>query len=191
MKRAAIVLALAVLAGASLGGSASAENLTDLAKKAEAESKAGKHLDAYEVMRKATLQVWDASPLLFRRALFVAGSPSGFGIYNARPDTVFKQGEKLVIYAEPIGFKWQEKDGLEHALLVADLVLRAEDGNVVASQENFGEFKFDSHEQNMEVMAVLTIDFTGAPAGKYVVDCTFKDKMSDKTGKFELPFEIK
>jgi hypothetical protein len=83
-----------------------------------------------------------------------------------------------VIYAEPIGSKWQEKDGLNHALLVADLVLQTEDGNVAAGQKNFGQFKFDSHEQNMEVMAVLTIDFTGAPAGKYVVETTFNDKMS-------------
>ena len=51
---------------------------------------------------------------------------------------------------------------------------------MVASQNEFGEFTFNSHDQNMEVMVVLTIDFTGAPAGKYVVACTFRDKMSDK-----------
>lgn len=187
----AAAFVLAVMASAIFSGVASAEPITELAKQAESQSADGKSLDAYETMRKATLQVWDASPLVFRRALFVAGSPGGFGIYNPRPDNVFKPGEKLVIYAEPIGFKWQNKDGLEHALLVADLELRAEDGNVVASQEGFGEFTFNSHDQNMEVMAVLTIDFTGAPEGKYVVQYTFRDKMSDKTGKFELPFEIK
>jgi len=191
MKRAAVIVAITVLAGANLGGAAFAEELTDLAKQAESDAKAGKYLEAYEAMRTATLQEWNAGPLLFRKAVFVAGSPSGFGIYQARPDNVFKPGEKLVIYAEPIGFKWQPKDGLQHALLVADLVLSKEDGTVVAGQKNFGEFKFDSHEQNTEVMSVLTIDFTGAPAGKYVVEVTFNDKMSDKMAKFELPFEIK
>ncbi|MGH6735121.1 MAG: hypothetical protein ACRECX_03455 [Methyloceanibacter sp.] len=191
MKHAALVVAL-VLLGAGLAGTASAEDApAQGAAPAASEAEAAKNLEALESMRKARLKVWDEGPLLFRRALFVADSPGGFGIYNARPDTVFKPGEKLVIYAEPVGFKWQNKDGLEHALLVADLVLRAEDGNVVASQESFGEFRFDSHEQNMEVMAVLTIDFTGAPPGKYVVECTFRDQMGDKSAKFALPFEIK
>ena len=116
MKRTAFALAL--LAGAVFSGVASAQSIMDLAKQAESQSADGKSVEAYETMRKATLQVWDASPLVFRRALFVAGSPSGFGIYNPRPDNVFKPGEKLVIYAEPIGFKWENKDGLEHALLV-------------------------------------------------------------------------
>jgi hypothetical protein len=148
-------------------------------------------MEAYEAIRSATLKVWNGGPLFFRKALFVAQSPTGFGLYQPRPANVFKPGEQLIIYAEPVGFKWEPKDGLNHALLVADLILRTEDGKVVAGQKNFGSFKFDSHEQNTEVMAVLTIDFTGAPPGKYVVDCTFTDKMSGKTASLELPFEIK
>ena len=191
MKHAAVVFALAMLAGANLGGTAYAEELTDMAKQAESDSKAGKHLDAYEVMRKATHKVWNASPLLFRKALFVAGSPGGFGIYDPRPDSVFKPGEKLVIYVEPIGFKWQAKDGLNHALLVADLVLKNDEGTVLAQQEGFGKFSFNSRDQNMEIMTVLTIDFTDAPAGKYIAELKFTDKVGDKSEKFELPFEIK
>lgn len=185
------IIAIIALASIGVGGTAFAEKLTDLAQQAETDAKVGKPLNAYEAMRKATHQVWDAGPLLFRKAVFVAGTASGFGIYDPRSNNVFKPGEKLVIYAEPIGFKWQAKDGLQHALLVADIVIRTEGGDVVASQKNFGEFWFDSREQNMEVMTVLTIDFPGAPAGKYVQEVRFKDKMSDKTGKFELPFEIK
>ena len=191
MKHAAVVFALAVLAGAHFAGSAHAEELTDLAKQAESDAKAGKHLDAYDAMRKATLKEWEAAPLLFRKSLFVAGEPGGFGIYNPRPDNVFKQGEKLVIYAEPVGFAWQAKDGLNHALLVADLVVKDDEGTVVAQQEGFGTFTFNSHEQNMEVTSVLTVDFGGALAGKYIVELKFNDKLGDKSASFELPFEIK
>ena len=191
MRRPEVIIAIVALASIVVGSAAFAEKLTDLAQQAETDTKVDKHLNAYEAMRKARLQVWDAGPLLFRKAVFVAGTVSGFGIYDPRSNNVFKPGERLVIYAEPIGFKWQAKDELQHALLVADIVIRTEHGNVVASQKNFGEFKFDSREQNMEVMTVLTIDIPGAPAGKYVQEVRFKDKMSDKTGKFELPFEIK
>ncbi len=191
MKRIAIALAAILAAGAHLDGTAYAGEVVDLAQQAETDAAAGKHAEAYEAMRSATLQVWNAGPLLFRKALFVAESPKAFGIYTPRADNVFKQGEKLIIYAEPVGFKWQAKDGLNHSLLVADLILRTNDGKIVAGQKNFGSFSFDSLEQNMEIMVVLTIDFTGAPPGKYVVEGAFTDKMGEKTATLELPFELK
>lgn len=191
MKRTAVVLALTVLASVNFGGTAYAEELTDMAKQAESDMEAGKTLEAYEVMRNATRQVWDASPLVFRKALFVSGSPSGFGIYDPRPDSVFKPGEKLVIYVEPAGFKWEPKDGLNQALLVADLALKDGEGNVVAEQEGFGKFTFNSRDQNMEIMTALTIDFTDAPVGKYAAELKFNDEVGDKSATFELPFEIK
>ena len=191
MRRAALVLALALCVSAGHGGTGHAEDLAELAKQAEGEVKAGKNLEAYDTMRKATLEVWNSSPLLFRKALFVAGSPNGFGIYDPRPDNVFKPREKLVIYVEPVGFKWEEKDGLHHAQLVADLVLKDGEGAVVGEQKGFGTFTFDSREENMEVMAALTIDFTEAPPGKYVAELKFNDKVGNKSAGFELPFEIK
>ena len=190
MKHAA-VFALALLAGASFAVAASAEELTDLAKQAESEVKDGKNLDAYETTRKATLKVWNSGPLLFRKALFVSGRPGGFGVYDPRPDNVFKPGEKLVIYVEPVGFTWQPKDGLNHAQLVVDLALKDGEGNVVAQQQGFGNFSFDSREQNMETMTAVTIDFGDAPAGKYTAELTFHDTVGDKSASFELPFEIK
>jgi len=190
MKRAA-VFALALLAGASFATVASAEELTDLAKQAESDVKDGKNLDAYDAMRKATLQVWNASPLLFRKSIFVSGSPDGFGIYDPRPDNVFKPGEKLIIYVEPVGFAWQAKEGLNHAQLVVDLIMKDGEGNVVAQQQGFGTFTFDSREQNTETMTVVTIDFGEAPAGKYTAELKFNDTVGDKSASVELPFEIK
>lgn len=191
MKHAAIVLAFALAAGAGFGGAAAAEDLTALAKQAESETKDGKNLEAYDTMRKAALQVWTSGPLLFRKAIFVTKAPEGFGIYDPRPEGAFKPGEKLFIYVEPVGFTWQEKDGLNHAQLVADLVLKDDEGTVLGEQEGFGTFTFDSRDENMEVMTALTIDFTEAPAGKYAAELKFTDKLGDKSATFELPFEIK
>jgi len=190
MKRSAL-FALALLAGAALAVTASAEELTDLAKQAESDIKDGKTLDAYDAMRKAGLQVWNKGPLTFRKDIFVSNKPGGFGVYDPRPDSVFKPGEKLIIYVEPVGFTWQPKNGLNHAQLVVDLVLKDGDGNVVAQQQGFGNFSFDSHEQNMETMTAVTVDFAEAPAGKYAAELTFHDTVGDKSASFELPFEIK
>ncbi len=190
MRRTAI-FALALLAGAAFAVAASAEELTDLAKQAESDVKDGKTLDAYDAMRKATLQVWDKAPLSFRKSIFVKDKPGGFGVYDPRPDNVFKPGEKLIVYVEPVGFAWQPKNGLNHAQLVVDLVLKDGDGNVVAQQQGFGNFTFDSREQNMETMTAVTIDFAEAPAGKYAAELKFHDTVDDKSASFELPFEIK
>jgi hypothetical protein len=190
MKRSAL-FALALLAGAAFAVAASAEELTDLAKQAEGDVKDGKTLDAYEAMRKAALQVWEKGPLIFRKAIFVSNKPGGFGVYDPRPDSVFKPGEKLIIYVEPVGFAWQQKNGLNHAQLVVDLVLKDGDGNVVAQQQGFGNFSFDSHERNMETMTAVTIDFAEGPAGKYAAELKFHDTVGDKSASFELPFEIK
>lgn len=190
MKHAAFVLALGLCAGIGFGETASAEDLTDLAKQAAGEAKEGKNLEAYDTIRKATLKVWQDGPLLFRKAIFVTKAPEGFGIYDPRSDAVFKSGEKLVIYVEPVGFTWKEQNGLNHAQLVADLVLKDGEGTIVGQQEGFGTFTFDSRDENMEVMTALTIDFTEAPAGKYAAELKFTDKLGDKSASFELPFEI-
>jgi len=191
MKHAAFVLALGVFAGASFGGVAYADDVTDLAKQAQSDVKAGKNLEAYDTMRKAALQVWNEGPLLFRKALFVTKPPTGFGIYNPRPDSVFKPGEKLILYVEPVGFTWKPQNGLNHAALAADLVLKGADGTIIGEQEGFATFTFDSRDENLEVMSAVTIDFTEAPAGKYEAELKFTDQNGDKSATFSLPFEIK
>jgi hypothetical protein len=179
MKRAALVAALGLCVSSAFGGLVSAEDIVDLAQEAQSDAKDGNALQAYDTVRKAALQVWQGGPLLFRKALF------------ARADNIFKTGEKLVIYVEPVGFTWKEKNGLNHAQLVADLALKDGEGSVVGEQKAFGTFTFNSHEENMEVMTALTIDFTDAPPGKYTAELKFNDEQGEKTATFELPFEIK
>ncbi|XSG83511.1 MAG: hypothetical protein ACPW61_06970 [Methyloligella sp. ZOD6] len=172
-------------------GAAQAGELVDNAKRAEEAAAAGKPLKAYNEMRKGMLSLWRAGPLTFRKALFVTGQPSGFGLYQAKAKNVFEPGEELIAYVEPVGFSWKPEGGLYHALMVVDLIIRDADGKIIAGQKAFGTFKFDSHEENMEVMAVVTVDFSDAPKGKYVLECEVADQLSDKTGTFELPFEIR
>lgn len=190
MRLAKTAFLFALVGGLGVPHPAAAQSAIDLAKRATAQAKGSKNLEAYNTMRKAALKIWNAGPLVFREALFVKGPPEGYGIYDPRPDNTFKPGEKLFIYVEPVGFTWKLKNGLNRAELVSDLVLKDADGAVLGEQEGFGTFKFDSREKNMEVMTALTIDFAEAPAGKYVAELKFTDKLGEKSAKFELPFEI-
>lgn len=190
MRQVAIAFVMAFIASLGTGGPCLAQSVQELAKSAANDAKRGKDLEAYNTIRKAALRIWERGPLLFREALFVKSAPTGYGIYDPRANNVFKPGEKLFIYVEPVGFAWKKKGGLNHAELVSDLVLKDSDGEVLGEQAAFGTFTFDSRDTNMEVMTALTIDFTEAPAGKYVAELKFTDKLGEKSASFELPFEI-
>jgi hypothetical protein len=123
--------------------------------------------------------------------LFVTGAPSGFASYEPRADNVFKPGEPLIVYTEPIGISWQQEGDTVSSKLAVDFELRSPDGAVLGGQKGFGEFAFTAREQPIDYMAHVTINLTGAPAGNYILGLTVRDVNSGKTASADLPFEIK
>jgi hypothetical protein len=141
--------------------------------------------------REATVAALKGAPLGFRRILFVTKTPGGFAIYDPRPDSVFKTGEPLIVYTEPVGIAWQQEGDKVSSKLEVDFELRSPDGKVLGGQKGFGEFAFTAREAPIDYMAHVTINLTGAPAGAYILNLTFRDTNSDKTTSADLPFEIK
>jgi len=175
-----------ILSGQALGGP-----LQDKAAEAEAALDAGRGAEAVTLMRSALFEAWRHAPLAIPVATFVAAPADGFGIYTARPDNVFPEGETLRIYLEPVGFDWTEKDGLFTSLLTVDFDLATPDGKVLAGQKGFGRFDFRSHVPNTEYMANLTLNVSGAPVGDYVLVLTVNDETGGGSAKVEMPFAIK
>src|SRR5512133_632874 len=79
------------------------------------------------------------APLGFRHILFVTEAPGGFAIYDPRPNNVFKPGEPLIVYTEPIGIAWQQNGDKVSSKLVVDFEVRSPDGQVLGGQKAFGE----------------------------------------------------
>ena len=185
MTRARLALAAALMAASP----AFAGPVTDLAAKAEA-AMAGDPLAALSALDEAVEAVWSASPLLFRKALFV-DSASGFGIYAERANAVFKPGEPIIIYSEPVGFGYGKNavGGLE-INLVADFVLTSDSGEELFKKDEFFASEQPVRYHNREFLMTITLNLTGLPAGKYVGKFKVRDKHSDKTGEFELAFEV-
>src|SRR5688500_9358893 len=109
-------------------GQAFAGEIEDLAREAETKLKAGQHLAAVDALRRAIDVVNAKSPLSLRKVQFSAERPKGFGIYKKRADSVFRRGEPLIVYAEPVGMGWRMEDGLNNALLATDFEIRTPDG---------------------------------------------------------------
>lgn len=149
-------------------------------------------LAAIEKAEAAVVAVWLAAPVTFRRALFVAEPPLGFGIYKERQGRVFGPGEPLVVYAEPVGYGWLENADATFTFgFAVDLLVKTAAGKVVAGQENFRRLELTSRARNREFMLTLTLEIEGAPPGDYVLEYRTRDIASDKAGVISLPFTIR
>jgi hypothetical protein len=139
----------------------------------------------------ALVEAWEKTPLTVRRALFVADHPHGFGLYKERASNVFKPGEALVTYAEPVGFGAKDAgNGLLEFGFAVDFLIKSPDGQILTGQQDFARLTKQSHVRNLEFMLVLTLNVTGAPPGDYVVEYKLRDVSGDKSTSFEQPFKI-
>lgn len=180
------ILLLCGLAGAAAG------EIADLARDAETKLQAKQPIQAIESLDRALRLAHEQAAFAFRKAIFVAEQPTGFGIYRVRADNVFKSGEPLIAYVEPVGVGWtKQPDGTFQSLITVDFEIRSPEGKVLTGKKDFGRFAFASHEQNTEIFTHVTLNLTNAPAGKYVLGVIYHDKIKDKSATFDLPFEVK
>ena len=160
--------------------------LTALAGAARAQS-----LEEVDRREAAVVEAWQKTPLTIRRAVFVSDRPRGFGQFVERQSNVFKAGEKLVAYVEPIGFGWKDAgNGTFQFGFDVDFLIKGDDGKILTGQENFAKLAETSQRKNREFMLTLTMNVSGAPAGDYVLEYKLRDIASDKSAVINLPFKI-
>jgi hypothetical protein len=180
------IFLLCGLAGATAG------EIADLARDAEAKLQAKRPIEAIESLNRALRLAHDQTPLAFRKAIFVADPPTGFGVYHVRADNVFKSSEPLVAYIEPVGVGWtKQSDGTFQSLITVDFEIRSPEGKFLTGKTDFGRFAFTSHERNTEIFTHITLNLTNAPAAKYMLAVIYHDKITGKSATFDLPFEIR
>ena len=125
------------------------------------------------------VSAWERAPLGVRRAIFVQERPKLFGAYAERPTNVFRRGEPLLTYAEPIGYSWTPgPDGFRFG------------GKVLGGQEKFLTFSQTSQAKVRELMLNVDLNLTGAPPGDYVLHYVLHDVGSGRTATIEQPFRI-
>jgi hypothetical protein len=167
-----------------------AGEIGDAGQAAEKLATEGKFNEAFEAIETAREMLWKQSPLTFRKTIFVASEPGGFGMFDMRETTEFKRSEPLIIYTEPFGFAY----GRDGQMYIADMALDFEitdaTGASVASQENFGSWALRSRVPNKEFMGKLDYDFSGLEPGDYEVITTVRDRNSDKRASFGMKFKL-
>ena len=178
---------LACLCGLGL---ANAQGISDQARKAEAFANQGKFTEAINALDESAAELWEKTPLTFRRALWVAENPTGYGGYNPRETATFSSGAEMIAYAEPIGFGWRKSGDIWRTDLIADLSIQSKEGTELLRKDDFERLQVGSRVRNREFMARFTYTLTGIPKGEYALSTTLRDAVTGKSGSFSLPFVI-
>jgi hypothetical protein len=154
----------------------------------------GAHADALDTLTKAetkTYEAWKKLPLTERTVTFITAPSRGYGMYQDKQSSIFKQGEKIITYVEPIGYGWKELPGDMYEMnFVSDLLLKTEGGEVVTDQKGFAKNILQSHSANMECSMDFTLTLSGLPAGKYVLQYTIHDMSGNQSSVFEQDLTI-
>ena len=168
---------------------------------ATADAKTGKSLEAVAIsaavtlddideLQQAVTDAWTEMPLTVRRAMFVTEKAPLLGAYSKRPTSVFKAGEKLLTYIEPVGYTWRKQGDMFNFGAIVDFVIKGADGKILGGQENFAKLSLASRVKLQEFMINLTMSIDGITPGKYVLEYTLHDLGSEKTVVVDQPFEI-
>ncbi len=190
VRRLSLVGALLLSAALPIPADAVAGELADRAKTAEELIAGGKPVQALAEMEASFNAAWDLAPLGFSEALFVAARPSGFGIYDARVSSVFREGEDMLVYAEPFGFGYGREGELFLIDFKADFQLKTPTGQILHEQKGFADLKMKSRRRNKEFQVFITYNFSGLKPGDYILTTRLHDEHSDKVAGFDLPFTI-
>lgn len=176
---------------ALLAAPAGAGPLVDAATRAEQLASGGNPVGAHDVLRDAFGTFSSTLPFSIGRATFVTEAPQGYGMYEPRLNTVYKPGEPLISYVEPVGLSWRPVDeGRLEAQFTVDLELLNGKGDTLAEQKAFGSFTFRGYVRNQEVFAKLTLNVEGPPAGDYVLRYRFRDGISGAVALSDQKFSI-
>jgi hypothetical protein len=125
----------------------------------------------------------------FRSAFdtFVSSEPGGYGIYEDRKSNIFKSGETLLLYVEPVGYAYRtvtDDDGnrLYTMNFTLDFFISDKNRNVLGGQEDIPISNLVSHHQNKELNLDISIDQSSPfPPGDYVITYRITDENSAKS----------
>ncbi len=176
-----------LILSALLATNALAGTIEDNFKRAVEEAEAGNGTASAAAMREAAADLWLETPLGFSEALFVTGDTLLFGAFDPRDSNVFKAGDVVFVYAEPIGYGWRKEGDFFVTELVVDAALLAPEGDVLWEQKEFGKFDLASRRRFMEYMLNLELNISGLPAGKYVLEYSLTDNVLGNQAKITLP----
>src|ERR687885_969318 len=137
--------------------------------------------------REQYLSAWNRSGFHSQFDTFV-DSVEAYGIYQEHRSNIFRPGEDIILYAEPVGFSHVPVNINNTKLylinLTASIILSDTQGNILFGRENIPALSIVSHTQNTEMFARLRVGQSSPfPPGGYVITYILTDVPSGKNFK--------
>lgn len=166
------LLCLCILAAGhaeQLGGAAA-----DL-HEAAARLAAGDEAAALQRTLDAAAAIAQTLPLGIARAELVRQPTLAYAADLPRADSHYAAGEPILVYLEPVGYRFDTADGTVFFGFALDVALLDKKGAAVARRRDFGSWTFRSRRPSLEAFVSLAIATSGLSPGDYRLELTLRD----------------
>jgi hypothetical protein len=166
------------------------------------EEERGNQLAQLAAARQRYLSAWNNTAFNSQFDVFIAeGTQSGYGIYREHvPENVFRPGETMVLYVEPVGFGHMPitdastQDGgnstaatrtLYLINMTVDIIISDSSGSQLQTIEDLPAASFISHRENTEFPLEVTLSQEEPfPVGDYILTYVVHDQIMGQS--FEI-----
>jgi hypothetical protein len=151
-----------------------------------------------EAARQQYLTAWNQTEFQIVFDAFIEpGSATAYGVYEKRQNNnIFRPGETIELYAEPVGFGYQRiiddnGDVLYAMVFTADMILSDVNGNELTRIEDLPLTDFISHRQNTEMFLDLSVTQDEPfPVGDYIVTYIIYDQVTGESYQMDKRITI-
>jgi hypothetical protein len=166
------------------------------------EAEGGNQHTDLEAAREQYLSAWNNTAFSSQLDVFIAeGSDLGYGIYREHvPANVFRPGETIVLYVEPVGYGHQpltdasvnsSATTLYLMNMTADYIISDSTGSELQAIEDVPVGNLISHRQNLELFLTLTLrQDEPFPVGDYIVTYVVYDQVTGQSFQIDKRITI-
>jgi hypothetical protein len=203
----------------SFAQSTSSSSISEIPLSQEQQGQRGDQLAQLDAARQQYLSAWNNTAFTSQFDVFIAeGSDLGYGIYREHiPANVFRPGETIVLYVEPVGYGHQpitdsatinEEGGSGSATggssvsatsdttlyvmnMTADYIISDSTGSELQTIEDVPVGNLVSHRQNLELFLTLTLrQDQPFPVGDYIVTYVVHDQVTGQSFQLDRSITI-
>lgn len=152
-----------------------------------------------ESARAQYMLVWNHTRFNASFSTFIEPqSAAGFGVYREHGSSIFRPGEMVVLYVEPVGYGYkriadnQGNNTLYLMNMTGGIVISDSNGSVLLTKNDVPVGSIISHRTNTELFLELTLAQQRPlfPTGDYVITYTITDQVSGQSFRLEKQIKI-
>ncbi len=125
-----------------------------------------------------------------RNFAFVAAQASGWRQFARREAPMFKTGEALHFYAEPVNLGWSLRNQGYRFEIHVDVEIRTLGGQVLWGKRDYGRLAHDSQKAEPHTYVTGTVAVAGLPPGLYILSVRFRDPLNNRVAESDTGFGI-